>query len=97
MFFETGLFKNEYEKRVVIENLLYILESDDLTEEEIRQWLEDELVKPENERDYTLIHECKLTLSECFGDEYNNEYAEAARIASEKIKAEYKAKKELRN
>ena len=33
MFFETGLLKNEYEKRVVIENLLSKSESDDITEE----------------------------------------------------------------
>lgn len=27
-------------------------------------------------RDYSLIHECFLTLSECFGYSYNNEYEE---------------------
>lgn len=36
--------------------------------------LSEELDKPRRKQDFVLIHECYLTLSECFGYEYNNEY-----------------------
>ncbi len=36
--------------------------------------LSEELDKPIRNQDFVLIHECYLTLSECFGYEYNNEY-----------------------
>lgn len=45
---------------------------------EIINYLDTELSKPERERDYMLIHECYLTLSEGYGHEYNNEYKKQA-------------------
>lgn len=35
-----------------------------------------ELKKTKHLRDYPLIHECFLTLSECYGYSYNNEFEE---------------------
>lgn len=46
---------------------------------ETLDYLNTELAKPERERDFGLIHECYLTLSECFGYEYNNEYEKLAK------------------
>ena len=69
MFFETGLFKNEYEKRAVIENLLSKLESNDITEKELQQCLDDELIKPESEMDTELIDLCASALCKLYGIE----------------------------
>ena len=49
---------------------------------ETLDYLNTELAKPERERDFGLIHECYLTLSECFGYEYNNEYEKLAKNES---------------
>ncbi len=65
----SGLFKNEYEKCVVIENLLSKLESDDITEEELQQCLDEELTKPESEMDTELIDLCTSTLGKLYGIE----------------------------
>ena len=70
MFFETGLLKNEYEKRVVIENLLSKSESDDITEEELHRCIDDELIKPESEMDTELIDLCTSTLCKLYGIEF---------------------------
>ena len=61
---------------------------EDITDEDIINELEKELNKPENERYYNLIHECYLTLSECFGHKYNNEYTQSSKISIEKHKTE---------
>lgn len=65
----SGLFKNEYEKRVVIENLLSKLESDDITEEELQQCLDEELIKPESKMDTELIDLCASALCKLYGIE----------------------------
>ena len=70
MFFETGLLKNEYEKRVVIENLLSKSESDDITEEELHQCIDYEISKPESEMNTDLIDLCTSTLCKLYGIEY---------------------------
>ena len=69
MFFETGLLKNEYEKRVVIENLLSKLESGDITEEELHQCIDYEISKPESEMDTELIDICASALCKLYGIE----------------------------
>lgn len=59
--------------------LLYILEEDldsEINEDYLLTTILDELKKAKHLRDYSLIHECFLTLSECFGYSYDNEYEE---------------------
>lgn len=46
----------------------------DVIKKETLNNLSEELDKPRKKQDFVLIHECYLTLSECFGYEYNNEY-----------------------
>lgn len=70
MFFETGLLKNEYEKRVVIENLLSKSESEDIMEEKLHRCIDDELIKPESEMDTELIDLCTSTLCKLYGIEF---------------------------
>ena len=70
MFFFFFLLKNEYEKRVVIENLLSKLESGDITEEELHQCIDYEISKPESEMDTELIDLCTSTLCKLYGIEY---------------------------
>lgn len=65
----SGLFKNEYEKHIVIENFLSKLESDDITEEELQQCIDDELIKPESEMDTELIDLCASALCTLYGIE----------------------------
>lgn len=65
----SELFKNEYEKRVVIENLLSKLEPDDITEEELQRCIDDELIKPESEMDTELIDLCSSALCKLYGIE----------------------------
>lgn len=38
-----------------------------------------EFKKTKHLRDYSLIHECFLTLSECYGYSYNNEFEELSK------------------
>lgn len=45
---------------------------------ETLQILSEELSKPKWKQDYVTIHECYITLSECFGYDYNNEYEKMA-------------------
>ena len=61
----SGLFKKEYEKRVVIENLL----SDDITEEELQRCIDDQLIKPESEMDTELIDTYVSALCKIYGIE----------------------------
>jgi hypothetical protein len=53
----------------MIENLLSKLESNDITEEELQQCLDDELIKPESEMDTELIDLCTSTLCKLYGIE----------------------------
>ena len=69
MFFETELFKNKYEKSIIIENLLSKSESDDITEEELQRCIDDELIKPESEMDTELIDLCSSALCKLYGIE----------------------------
>ena len=70
MFFETGLLKNEYEKSVVIENLLSKLESGDITEEKLYRCIDYEISKPESEMNTDLIDLCTSTLCKLYGIEF---------------------------
>ena len=70
MFFETGLLKTEYEKRVVIENLLSKLESGDITEEKLHRCIDYEISKPESEMNTDLIDLCTSTLCKLYGIEF---------------------------
>ena len=69
MFFETELFKNKYEKSIIIEKLLSKSESDDITEEELHQCIDYEISKPESEMDTELIDLCTSTLCKLYGIE----------------------------
>ena len=69
MFFETELFKNKYEKSIIIEKLLSKLESGDITEEELHQCIDYEISKPESEMNTDLIDLCAAALCECYGVE----------------------------
>ena len=66
----SGLFKNEYEKCVVIENLHSKLYSDDITEEELHLCIDYEISKPESEMDTELIDLCTSTLCKLYGIEF---------------------------
>ena len=70
MFFETELFKNKYEKSIIIEKLLSKSESDDITEEELHQCIDYEISKPESEMDTELIDLCTSTLCKLYGIEF---------------------------
>lgn len=62
-----------------IKMLIDVFSTDfETVKKETLDYLNDEFNKPEKERDFGLIHECYLTLSECFGYEYNNEYEKLA-------------------
>ena len=69
MFFETELFKNKYEKSIMIEYLLSKLESNDITEEELHQCIDYEISKPESEMNTDLIDLCTSTLCKLYGIE----------------------------
>lgn len=59
--------------------LLQIFKEDldpEINENYLLTTISDELKKAKYLRDYSLVHECYLTLSECFGYSYNNEYEE---------------------
>ena len=56
---------------------LITFDKDKFKEDTLKE-LSDELSKPKRMQDFTLIHECYITLSECFGYEYNNEYEKIA-------------------
>lgn len=63
-----------------IKMLIDVFSTDfEIVKKETLEYLNAELDKPEKERDFGLIHECYLTLSECFGYEYNNEYEKLAK------------------
>lgn len=62
-----------------IEMLIDVFSCDtEKMEEETVELLSEELKKPKWRQDFSLIHECYLTLSECFGYEYNNKYEKKA-------------------
>lgn len=48
----------------------------EFSEENLTKVINNEFTKPCYVRDYLLIHESYLILSECFGYSYNNEYEE---------------------
>lgn len=64
---------------------LMTFDKDKFKEDTLKE-LSDELNKPKRIQDFTLIHECYITLSECFGYEYNNEYEKMAEKQQHKQK-----------
>lgn len=61
------------------ETIKQIIESEPdptFSEENLIKTINDELSKPHRSRDYPLIHECCLTLSEFYGYLYNNDFEE---------------------
>jgi hypothetical protein len=77
-----------------IKMLIDVFSTDfEAVKKEMLDYLNDEFNKPEKERDFGLIHECYLTLSECFGYEYNNEYEKLAQKQLYKRKLINKLKK----
>lgn len=56
-------------------------------EQYFMNFIKEEMQKPKRKRDYSLIHDCYLSLSECFGYSYNNEYEKLAekQISKNKI------------
>ena len=46
----------------------------EINEDYLLTTISNEFKKTKHLRDYSLIHECFLTLSECFRYSYNNEY-----------------------
>lgn len=80
-----------------LKTLKMIFDSDDLEYNEEYLWklVKDEMKKPRKIRDYCLIHECYLTLSECFGVEYDNKYEKKSNSLINKRKFISYAKAEL--
>ena len=70
MFFETELFKNKYEKSIIIDKLLSKLESGDITEEKLHQCIDYEISKPESEMNTDLIDLCTSTLCKLYDIEF---------------------------
>lgn len=48
----------------------------EISEDYLLTTISGEFKKTKHLRDYSLIHECFLTLSECYGYSYNNEFEE---------------------
>lgn len=65
-----------------------ICQEDDLgiDEDFLNNTIEKEMNKNRLFRDYSLIHECYLTLSECYGYLYNNEFEELSEKQIERRK-----------
>lgn len=77
-----------------IKMLIDVFNTDfEIVKKETLEYLNAELAKPEKERDFGLIHECYLTLSEYFGYEYNNEYEKLAQKQQRNRKLINKLKK----
>ena len=58
----------------------------DLSEEWLLETIISEMKKKKRERDYSLIHECYLTLNEVYGYPYNNDYEELAEKQINRVK-----------
>lgn len=70
-----------------LEAMISILTTDyEAEKKEILRFLNEELSKPDTERDYITIHECYLALSECCGYKYENEYKKLAEKQERKIR-----------
>lgn len=79
-----------------IEMLIDVLSCDtEKIKEETVELLSEELKKPKWRQDFGLIHECYLTLSECFGYEYDNKYEVLAERQQRSKKILYRMKNSL--
>lgn len=79
-----------------IEMLIDVLSCDtEKMEEETVELLSEELKKPKWRQDFSLIHECYLTLSECFGYKYDNEYEMLAERQQQSQKILHRMKNSL--
>ena len=58
----------------IIQEIVNSQPDPEFSEENLIKYINDELKKPYLKRDYPLIHECCLSLSEFYGYEYNNEF-----------------------
>jgi len=78
-------------------------EEAEFSEENLIKIIKKEKRKPCFLRDYGLIHECYLTLSEIYGHKYNNQYEQkaekhSARIRRKnRIKAKFRRKQEIQD
>lgn len=61
---------------LIIQDIIISEPIPEFSEENLTKIINDELAKPYIKRDYPLIHECCLSLSEFYGYEYNNEFEE---------------------
>lgn len=61
---------------LIIQDIIISEPIPEFSEENLTKIINDELAKPYIKRDYPLIHECFLTLSECYDYSYNNEFEE---------------------
>lgn len=64
----------------------------EINEDYLLTTISNELKKSKHLIDYTLIHECSLTLSECFGYSYHNEYEKLSKRQIKRRKNIYKIK-----
>lgn len=79
-----------------IEMLIDVLSCDtEKIKEETVELLSEELKKPKWRQDFGLIHECYLTLSECFEYEYDNKYEVLAERQQRSKKILYRMKNSL--
>ena len=58
----------------IIEEICNTPLEDEFSEEGLKRTIDEELKKAKLERDYSLIHDCYISLAEVYGYEYNNEY-----------------------
>ncbi len=58
----------------IIEEICNTPLDDEFNEESLKQTIDAELKKSKLARDYSLIHDCYISLAEVYGYEYNNEY-----------------------
>lgn len=58
----------------IIQDIVNSTPDPEFSEENLIKYINDELKKPYLKRDYPLIHECCLSLSEFYGYEYDNEF-----------------------
>lgn len=65
---------NAKEFMKIIEEICNTPLDDEFSEENLKQTIAAELKKPKLARDYTLIHDCYISLAEVYGHKYSNEY-----------------------